>query len=194
MTGFLAILFRQKYIDRWGLMRNTEKESLAEHASEVAAIAHVLCTIGNTYYGKSYNTDRAVSLALFHDVPEVFTGDLPTPVKYFSAESKKSYSDIENIYVNRLLSTLPAEMKETYSPLFGHGEDDAELRRMVKIADKLAAYIKCVKECASGNRDFFAAKESTEKALEKMKCPELDYFTENFLPAFGMSLDELQEL
>lgn len=191
-NSFFSLLFRQKYITRWGLMKNTSPENLAEHATDVALLAHALCTIGNRVYGKNYDSDHAATLALFHDVPEVFTGDLPTPIKYYSEESKRNYAEIEEQYVSGMLSDLPEELRSEYTPIFTHENEDPDLLRLVKTADKLAAYIKCVEETNAGNRDFASALKSTEQALDRMKCPELEYFMERFLPAFGMTLDEMQ--
>lgn len=191
MNSFFALLFRQKYITRWGLMRSVTPESLAEHTAEVALIAHALAIIGNTYYGKSYNADRAASLALYHDAPEVFTGDLPTPIKYFSPETKKDYDEIEKHSIERLLKRLPAELKEEYSSLLVPTESDCEEMKLVKIADKLCAYIKCLTEEAAGNREFIAARRSTEALLDGIDSLELKYFRENLLEAFSLSLDEI---
>ncbi len=191
MNSFYALLFRQKYITRWGLMRSVTPESLAEHTAEVALIAHALAIIGNTYFGKSYNADRAASLALYHDAPEVFTGDLPTPIKYFSPETKKDYDVIEQHSIERLLKRLPSELKDEYSALLVPNESDAEEMQLVKIADKLCAYIKCLTEEAAGNREFVAARSSTEAILDKIDSPELKFFRENLLEAFSLSLDEI---
>ena len=189
-NSFYALIFRQKYIKRWGLMRNSRDESLAEHASETAILTHALCTIGNKYYGKSYDTERAVTLALFHDTCEVYTGDLPTPIKYFSSEMRDNYKMIEKNAAETLLSHLPDELRPDYSALLD--SDDDPLYRLVKAADKLAALIKCIEEEKSGNPEFSAAKNATLKSLSDMKLSEADHFVEHFLPAFSLTLDEMQ--
>ena len=189
-NSFYALIFRQKYIKRWGLMRNSRDESLAEHASETAILTHALCTIGNKYFNKNYNIDRAVTLALFHDTSEVYTGDLPTPIKYFSSGMRESYKLIEKNATDTLLSHLPEELRPDYTPLLDADADP--LYRLVKAADKLAALIKCIEEEKSGNPEFSAAKESTLQSLSDMKMDEADYFIENFLPAFSLTLDEMQ--
>ena len=191
MNSFYALLFRQKYITRWGLMRSVTPESLAEHTTEVALVAHALAVIGNTYFGKSYNADRAASLALFHDAPEVFTGDLPTPIKYFSPETKKDYDLIEQHSIERLIRRLPDALKDEYASLLRPNDSDGEEMKLVKIADKLCAYIKCLTEEAAGNREFVAARRSTEALLDKLDSPELKFFRENLLEAFSLSLDEI---
>ncbi len=191
MNSFFALLFRQKYITRWGLMRNTTPESLSEHTAEVAAIAHALATIGNTLYNKSYNVGKITEMALFHDATEVFTGDMPTPVKYFSKEMRSGYALIEEQAAEKLLSKLPKELENEYRALLCPAESDAESERIVKIADKLAAYIKCLTEVAGGNREFSSAAKTTKAALDKYDSPELAYFNENFLPAFTLTLDEM---
>jgi len=191
MNSFFALLFRQKYIQRWGLMRNSIPESLAEHTAEAAVIAHALAVIGNTVFGKTYDPDRVAALALFHDAPEVFTGDLPTPIKYFSPEMKQGYDKIEAQAIDKLLSKLPKELRASYEPLLAPAEADAETKRLVKIADKLCAYIKCLTEEAGGNREFLSARRTIEADLDKMDSDELRYFRENLLDAFSLTIDEM---
>ena len=191
MNSFFALLFRQKFITRWGLMRSVTPESLSEHTAECAVIAHALALIGNTYYGKSYDPDRVASLALFHDAPEVFTGDLPTPIKYFSDETKSDYAILEQHAIDTLVSKLPEELRPIYSSLLSPTEEDAESMKLVKIADKLCAYIKCLTEEAAGNRDFVSARKSTEAILDGIDSPELDYFRKNLLTAFSLTIDEM---
>ena len=191
-SSFYALAFRQKYIRRWGLMRSVRDESLSEHANDVAVLAHALAVIGNTYFGKSYDVGRVVTCALFHDLPEVYTGDMPTPVKYFNDTTRESYRGVEEQAVSLLLSKLPAELVPVYDDVLHAPENDPDVKRLVKCADKLSALIKCMEEERSGNKEFSRARESTEKALEVLSCPELDYFRENILPSFDMTLDEMQ--
>ena len=191
MNSFFALLFRQKFITRWGLMRSVTPESLSEHTAECAVIAHALALIGNTYCGKSYDPDRVASLALFHDAPEVFTGDLPTPIKYFSDETKSDYEILEKHAIDTLVSKLPEELRPIYSSLLSPTEEDAESMKLVKIADKLCAYIKCLTEEVAGNRDFVSARKSTEAILDGIDSPELDYFRKNLLTAFSLTIDEM---
>lgn len=191
MNSFFALLFRQKYITRWGLMRSVTPESLSEHTAECAVIAHALAIIGNTYYGRSYDPDRVASLALFHDAPEVFTGDLPTPIKYFSNETKQDYAVIEKHAIDTLLSKLPEELRPVYASLLDPTDADAESLKLVKIADKLCAYIKCLTEEAAGNKDFISARKSTEAILDGIDSPELKYFKDNLLEAFTLTIDEM---
>ena len=188
--SFFALVFRQKYIKRWGLMRNTLPENLSEHAMETAVLAHALALIGNEYFDKHYNPDRIATLALFHDVPEVYTGDLPTPVKYFDRNTRDSYQHIEDQAIASLLAKLPEPLRPTYKSLFAGGDDTEH--RLVKAADKLCAYIKCVEEEKCGNSEFLSAKAATVGSLAAMDCPELHWFMENLLPTFTMTLDEMQ--
>ena len=187
--GFYALVFRQKYIRRWGLMRNSSVETLSEHACEVAVVAHALALIGNRYFGKNYDSDRAAAIALFHDVPEVYTGDMPTPVKYFDDDMKNGYQKVEERAVNTLLEKLPPELRTDYRAIF---DGDDELRPLIKAADKLCAYIKCMEEERSGNRDFESAKKKTYEKLVSQQCEELDYFMKYILPSFDMNLDEIK--
>ena len=113
-SSFYALVFRQKYIKRWGLMRNVEPETLSDHASDVAVLTHALATIGNTFFGKHYDAEKAVVYALFHDLPEVFTGDLPTPIKYFNDSTKENYKQVEAQAIHMLLAKLPDELMNTF--------------------------------------------------------------------------------
>ena len=190
-SNFLAILSRMKYIDRWNLMRNTRRESLADHTLDVIFIAHVLVEIANTYFDKNLDAGRAVLLAAFHDAPEIITGDLPTPVKYFGPDIKEAYDHVEEAAKAKMISQLPAEMQETYTNIMNaDGPEDADLAKYVKAADKISALIKCIEEEQSGNKDFDQAKEATLKKIQSFKMPEVDYFMEHFLPGYYMTLDE----
>ncbi|MEA4816044.1 MAG: 5'-deoxynucleotidase [Lachnospiraceae bacterium] len=187
---FFAFLSRMKYITRWGLMRNLQKENLNQHSMETAMLAHALCVISNTYFGGSLNCERAAVLALFHDCSEIITGDLPTPVKYYSPNIKTAYSEIENDAKMRILSMLPDKMQPTYNSLFFKSNEDSLVFTMVKAADKLSAYIKCIEEMKTGNSEFKEAGESIKKQLREMKLPEVDFFMENFIESYGLTLDE----
>lgn len=189
-NSFFALLFRQKYIRRWAMMRNTSDENLSSHTAECAMIAHALCEIGNTVYGKNYDTASIVLTALYHDATEVITGDLPTPVKYYSAEIRSSYGEIETAAENALLSKLPEELRPAYARCL-EGEKDGDTRKIVKAADRLCAYIKCIEEEKSGNNEFRSAKNSIYDWLVSHRFEELDYFIDNLLPAFSLTLDEL---
>ncbi len=191
-NSFFALIFRQKYIKRWGLMRNVSDENLAEHSAQTAMLAHALALIGNRVLGKSYDTGKVTLAALYHDAAEVYTGDMPTPVKYNSPALRDSYRLIEQEAAERLLSHLPEAYRTDFeAPV--REQWDADTLRMVKAADKLAAYIKCVEEVKCGNPEFADAKKTTLSALEKMELPELDIFMKEFLPAFELTLDEMQK-
>ena len=179
-----------KLIDRWALMRNTSKENIAEHSHSVAVIAHALALIGNKKFGKSYNAERAAVLALYHDTTEVITGDMPTPVKYYNDEIKNAYKSIEQTAGERLLSMLPDEFREDYLPVFEVQEEDAELWKLVKAADKISALIKCIEETRMGNREFEIALKAQEKKIDCIDLQEVKYFKENFLSSYYLTLDE----
>jgi len=188
--SFFAYIFRMRYIARWALMRNTRTENVEEHSYEVAVLAHALAVIGRDVFHKDLDPDKTAVSALFHDAPEIITGDMPTPIKYYNPDLKTAYRQVEAVAQDRLLSMLPPELIPAYDPLVR--ESDAAARRYVKAADKLSAYIKCVEEGKAGNAEFKKAAEQTMAALKGMEMEELDYFMERFLPAFGLTLDELQ--
>ncbi|MBQ8093782.1 MAG: 5'-deoxynucleotidase [Clostridia bacterium] len=192
---FFATVSRMKYIHRWALMRNSRPEDLSEHSLEVAMIAHALCTIGNIRLGKTLNAERAALIAIYHDASEIITGDMPTPVKYFSDEIHAAYKDVEHLAEERLLSGLPEDIRPVYETIL-RGEDTPEdklLHRYVKAADKLSALIKCIEEERAGNTEFRTAAVTTRDSLVEMSCeiPEIAIFLEEFLPSYGKTLDEL---
>lgn len=189
-SNFFAMVNRMKFIDRWALMQNAKKENIAEHSHSVAVIAHALALIGNKIYGKNYDCERVCLLALYHDTTEVITGDMPTPVKYYNDEIKNVYKDIEKVAGNRLLSMLPEEFIEDYTPLFEKQKDDKELWVLVKAADKISALIKCIEECRMGNLEFTKAREAQEDLINEITLPEVKYFRDNFLDAYYLTLDE----
>ena len=189
--GFFAFLSRVKYIRRWGLMRNTRDENLAEHSLETAMLSHALAVIRNRVFNKSLNADRAASLAVFHDVTETVTGDMPTPIKYYNPEIKEAYKEVEAVANKKLLEMLPEDLRPDYKPFFDHSGEDPELLKLLKAADKISALIKCVEEENSGNREFSKAKISIMESIEKMDIPEANTFVEEFLPSYGLTIDEL---
>ena len=188
--GFFALAFRQKYITRWSLMRNSQAETLSSHSMETAMIAHCLALINKEVFGGDADPDKVAVFALFHDCTEVLSGDLPSPVKYCSGEMRKTYAKIEKKAAEQLGSKLPPELRAHYEPLIGEDADPLTLR-LVKTADKLCALIKCIEELNCGNGEFAAAKRSTEKVLEAYASDELDYFMKNFIQAFSLPIDEL---
>ena len=189
-SEFFAFVSRMKYINRWGLMRNTAQENLKEHSQSVAMLAHALGVINNLYFGGDANPDRLASLALYHDAEETITGDMPTPVKYFSQSLRDAFAEVETEAKETLLSMLPEEMAGVYRGLLYC--TDPQEKRLVKAADVLDAYIKCVEELKAGNSEFAAAEKQTRQALVEMQLPCLDYFLAHFLDSFRLTLDELE--
>ena len=188
--NFFAMVNRMKYIDRWALMPNANKENIAEHSHSVAVIAHALALIGNREFGKNYNPERAALLALYHDTTEVITGDMPTTVKYYNDEIKSVYKDIEKTAGDRLLKMLPDDYKQDYVPLFHKSDEDKQLWKLVKAADKISALVKCIEENRMGNREFDIALKSQEQKIADIDMPEVKFFSEHFLKAYYLTLDE----
>lgn len=192
-NDFFAFTSRTKYINRWALMRNTRYETLSEHSAEVAQLAYALATIGNQRLGKNYNCERASLLGLYHDTPEIITGDLPTPVKYYSKETKEAYKAVEKNATKQLLSMLPEDLLPSYEPLFKKKSEDKELWKLVKAADKISGYLKCIEERKAGNSEFCEAEERLLKSMDKLECEELKIFIEEFLPSFEKTLDQMKK-
>ena len=189
-SNFFALFSRMKNIDRWALMRNNQKESLSQHCLEVAAIAHALAVIGNERLGKSYDASEAALIGIYHDMPEIITGDMPTPVKYYNKEIRECFGEIEKAAQRSILDTLPDDLKKAYEPLL-IPDEETEIYRLVKAADKISALIKCVDEKNTGNKEFAAAEKSTLKSIKAMDCAEANIFIEEFLPGFSLVLDNV---
>lgn len=185
-----STLSRLKYINRWGLMNNTRNENLSEHSLEVAFIAHALCIIKNKRFGGNIDADKVAVYAMFHDCTEIITGDLPTPIKYSSKKLREAYKAVEEEAGERLLSTLPDDLREEYEKYFVVQDGDEEIWKIVKSADRLSALIKCIDERRMGNMEFCKAEESTRKIIEENMTPELAEFIKEFMPSYGMTLDE----
>ena len=191
MSHFFAYLARMKFIRRWGLMHNTYTENIQEHSLRVAMIAHALGVIRNRLFRGRANPERAAALALFHDASEVLTGDLPTPVKYFNPDIRIAYQTIETVANRKLLDMVPVELQADYRALFFGEEADREHLDLVKAADRLAAYMKCLEELAAGNHEFSKAEKALRASVEALPLPEVRYFLETFVPSFKLTLDEL---
>lgn len=189
---FFAYISKLKYILRWGLKRNVEKENVKEHSFDVATIAHALATVRNRFYGGELNANDIAVRALFHDASEVLTGDLPGPIKYFNPSIAVAYKDVEKAAKTKLLTMLPEELQGDYQPLICEGDLAPDVRRLLKAADVLSAYIKCIQEVESHNHEFLVAKERIEGMLREYDLPEVRYFIEKFLPSYRLTLDELE--
>ncbi len=189
MSHFFAYLSRMKFIKRWGLMHNTYVENVQEHSLRVAQIAHALALVRNRRFGGNADANRVAVLALYHDAGEVLTGDLPSPIKYFNPDIQNAYHAIESSAAERLLTMVPEELVPDYrDALLPPKSDEVEI---VKAADKLCAYIKCLEETAAGNKEFSKAEQALEKTVLEMQLPEAKYFLETFVPSFRLTLDEL---
>lgn len=189
-NNFFAYISRMKYIGRWSLMRNALPENIQEHSHMTAVIAHALAVIRRDVYGIPCNPEECATVALYHDCSEILTGDLPTPIKYYSKEIKDAYKQVEQLACCQLLSTLPEEIRASFAPIIG-GEAEERLYDIIKAADKLSAYLKCIEERRAGNDEFLSAEKQTRALLEASPMPEVRYFLEHFVPAFELTLDEL---
>ena len=187
--NFFPMIARMRYIDRWGLMRNTQVENIQEHSHMVAVLAHALAVIENTYFGGTVDPGEVAVAALYHDASEIITGDMPTPIKYDNPEIRDAYKMVEAVAEQKLLSMLPDELRPAYEEIITI--PNPEIHALVKAADKLSAYLKCVEELKAGNLEFKKAKEQTYAALCQNPIPALNYFMEHFLSGFELTLDEL---
>ena len=188
---FYAYMDRMKYIKRWQLMRSVREENIMEHSQSVAIIAHALVTVHNEVYGGKADVLKTVLYALYHETSEVMTGDLPTPIKYYNRSIQGAYKELEKHACEKMVGMLPKEMEEGIAPYVLADEECTEYK-LVKAADRLAAYVKCLEELRSGNSEFSKAKKSIEEDLKSRKIPEVEYFFEHFIPSFELTLDELE--
>lgn len=189
-SSFFSMILRMKYIDRWGLMRSTHKESLSEHTLDVAVLAHALSVIANVRLGKNINAERVAMLAIYHDASEIITGDMPTPVKYHDENIIRAYKQVESAANENLFSMLPDDLSAEYKDYFKKNENDKELWKLVKAADKLSALIKCVEEEKSGNTEFVKAKQTIMDNINLLDMEELNIFMAEFYEPFTKTLDE----
>ena len=192
-SHFFAHLARMKLIHRWPLMHNVRIENVQEHSLQVAMVAHALALIRNRFFDGQLNPDRIATLAMFHDVSEVLTGDLPTPVKYYNPAIKEEYKKIEKIAEQKLIDMAPEPFREDYAELISgdkHSEDEAFI---VKAADVICAYLKTLEELSAGNREFTLAKKRLDKMLKDYHSDEVDYFLKQYVPSFSLSLDEITQ-
>ena len=190
---FYAYMDRMKFIKRWQLMRSVREENIMEHSQCVTLVAHALVTIHNEVYGGNADVLKTVLYATYHETSEVMTGDLPTPIKYYNRSIHGAYKDLEKSACEKIVNTLPIEMQGAIAPFVIADEDSVEYK-LVKAADRFAAYIKCLEELRLGNSEFVKAKRSIEEDLHSRNMPEVEYFFEKFIPSFSLTLDELEGL
>lgn len=188
--NFFAYISRMRYIGRWSLMRNSLPENIQEHSHMVAVIAHALGVMRRDVFHIPCDPNEYAAVALYHDSSEILTGDLPTPIKYYSRSINAAYKEVEDIACRKLLATLPEELRGAFQPLI-NGETEERCHDLVKAADKLSAYIKCIEERRAGNDEFLSAEKQTREILVQSPLPEVKYFMEHFIPAFELTLDEL---
>ena len=190
MSSFFAFLKRMRFINRWSLMRNTEIENIQEHSLEVAMVAHNLAALKNEYFGGNLDVNKVAVIAMYHEVSEIFTGDMPTPIKYFDPKLRSLYGEVETLAQEKTLSTLPKRLQAVYKPYIVDAETLPEWP-IVKAADTLSAYMKCVNELHAGNDEFKEAHDTILAKLESLNMPEVDMFIEEYVPALSQSLDQL---
>ena len=193
MSHFFAHLSRLKLINRWPLMRNVRTENVSEHSLQVAFVAHALAIIKNRKFNGNLNADRIALLAMYHDASEVITGDLPTPIKYYNPQIAHEYKKIEKVAQQKLIEMLPKELQHDFRCLLDEHYYSEEEKALVKQADALCAYLKCLEELSAGNNEFIQAKARLEKTLAMRQSPEMDYFMAVFVPSFSLSLDEISQ-
>ena len=191
-SHFFAYMARMKFIQRWGVMRNTQSENIQEHSLQAAILAHALAVIARDQFGRDVDPERVMALAVFHDASEVITGDLPSPIKHHDPELSSTYGRIEEAARERLTAMLPDDMRDVYRPLL-LCKDRPQHVQLVKAADKLCSYLKCLEELKGGNEEFTHARDAIEGEIEAIDLPEVAWFMERFVTSFSLTLDELNQ-
>ena len=191
MSGFFALMSRMKYINRWALMRNSFPENIEGHSLQVAMIANALAVVKNEFFNGDLNAEKIALYAMYHDANEILTGDMPTPIKYYNKEIMSAYKEIEDKSKNDLIAMIPAELQKYFREIFFY-EENEEFYAIVKAADRISAYIKCIEEQNAGNKEFSEAAKLIKESITKIDRPEVNYFMENFIPAFELTLDEIK--
>ena len=191
-SHFFAYMARMKFIQRWGVMRNTQSENIQEHSLQAAILAHALAVIARDQFGRDVDPERVMALAVFHDASEVITGDLPSPIKHHDPELSSTYGRIEEAARERLTAMLPDDMRDVYRPLL-LCKDRPQHVQLVKAADKLCSYLKCLEELKGGNEEFTHARDAIEGEIEAIDLPEVAWFMERFVRSFSLTLDELNQ-
>ena len=189
---FLPLIFRMKHIYRWGLKYNTQQEDLMQHTTECAFLTNYLAIIGNRYFNKKYDVNKITVCALYHDITEVLTGDIPTPIKYYNDDTKAIYKHLENAASEEIKKRLPSDLKQDYAVYLDANNLSDEEKKLIKISDKLCAYIKCIHEMRVGNNEFQTAHMGIEKEIKNIESEELNYFLDHCLASFSLSLDDLK--
>ena len=191
MSHFFAYLEKMKFIKRWGLMRNTFDENIQEHSYQVATIAHALALIRREVFNRPVDIEQVLARALYHDISEVITGDMATPIKKFNPRISEVFGELEEMANRRLLGMIPEELREQYEPHIMPDEGAAESQELITAADRISSYIKCITEIKMGNSEFSKAIDTVKRKVADLHMPEVDYFMERFIPSFSLTLDEL---
>lgn len=189
-NSFFGVASRTKYLNRWSTLISCEQESLNDHLLDTARIAHMLCIIKNKKFGGDLDAERAVVLAVYHDLPEIITDDMPTPIKHSNSQMESAYNEIEEEAISELLAKMPEEFREDFKSILHRQESESELWKIVKYADTISALIKCLREKSLGNKDFDSAFLSLEQSLLESKAPEVEYFMKTFLPSYSYTYPE----
>lgn len=192
-SHFFAHLARMKLIYRWPLMRNITQENISEHSLQVAFVSHALALIENKMFGGTFSPERVALLAMFHDCSEVLTGDLPTPIKYFNPAIADEYKKIEQLAEQKLISMLPEIFQDDYRPLIDSAAICQRDYILVKQADSICAYLKCLEELSAGNHEFEQAKRRLEITMQQRSSQATAYFMDAFAGSFILTLDEISD-
>lgn len=191
-SNFFAFISRMKYINRWGLMRNIKEENVCEHSLDVAVIAHALSVIQKKRLNMDVNPEKTALYAIYHDASEIFTGDMPTPVKYYNSVIKTAYKEVELSVNERLLNMLPHDFRDEFKQILIPDDNEKQIWKTIKAADKISAYIKCIEEEKSGNKEFLKAKQSLLQEIENMNMQDVKIFMDEFLEGYSLTLDEME--
>lgn len=191
-SPFFALASRLRLVTRWNMKKCCEQENVAEHSFDVAMYAHALAVLRNEMFGGNVNAEKVAVAALMHDLSEAAIGvDTPTPVKNYSAATREAYKAMEADAEDKLLGTLPVPLRNYYRQYVLHSQVDSEIGQLVKAADVLSAYVKCLTEFEAGNREFATALKQVESRVKSIDMPEVDYFLAHFVESYQWTFDDL---
>lgn len=188
-SHILAALYKLKNITRWELLQTLEKENVAEHSYNVSLISYILCCIAEEVFNENVPKYEILVASLGHDAHEIFTTDIPAPIKYYNEDSLRHYRHLEGIATDRIIDMVPKRFKKYLIPLICN--ENSIIKKWVKAADLCDTYLKCKKELNLGNKSFESVEKKVYSSLLELNMPTVNYFLKELVPSFDKSFDDI---